>query len=284
MSELLEIRWQTDHINDDKIPVPGMTTYTEVFERYATSDIGKFHAQQKPRYVNRYEYDHAAMQRDLGADVHPVEHGRYTHDEVLIPLLHHQNSLADGLTLENFSAEDIVALRLAAHMHDFGECEHPEIEAVVGSVTGDIAYGHKTAEHELVESAVRGYLKQRFYADIPSELWESMEAIIKEETDELAVEAFKLTELAGYYLTGLRAGYLAVLETRHRQTGKPQRDDISYEQLMRLARDVSTRHRETVSAFTNRFAFSSFILDQTTELYDAIQRTVQSAPTQSVYA
>lgn len=253
------------------------TTYVDLFERYATSDIGIAHGQQDPRYAQTFAYDFEAMHADLGPDVHPVEHGRYTHNEVLVPFLLTQNYLADGEGFPQLTSDEIVAIRIAAYIHDFGESEHPEVEAITGEIVGDIAFTAKTKQHAIIEARVREYIYELFYDDVPIDTLEQVEAIIREDDDELATRAFAVVERIGYYMTGLRAGYLALLETRHRRaTGSANRDDESYEQLRRLAIEVSSRHREgTLPDRIEDFPYAGLVLKQTTRLYETINHELQ---------
>ena len=266
----------------DRIEYPGLEshTYTELFDRYALSDLGHSHALQQPRFAQGYGYDSAEMLVDLGPDVHPVEHGRYTHDEILVPLLFGQIQFIGREAQPQLNTDDVAALRLAAYVHDFGECEDEKLKAAVGKTVGDIQYGTKTDEDDDIEASIRDYIRATYYEDIPEDLWLRAEAIIRDKDDELPTRAFNLVEHMGYYLTGLRAGYLAVLETRRRRDeGTAQRDDLSYEQLCKLARSVSTHHREeTIPERLADFPYTTELLHQTTGLYQIIQDELPDEP------
>lgn len=266
-------------ITSEFLVYPGLedVTYTELFERYANSHLGEHHAAQEPRYTKGYGYDASLMLKDLGPDVHPVDHGRHTHDELVIPLLYTQTVLEEGQKFEQFSIEQIVAIRLAAYLHDIGENEHPELLEEVGKVVGDVDYHQKTQQHESDEAELRAYIRALLFPDIPDPLWDHIERIIMKKGDDLEVVAFALCEHSGYYTTGLRAGYLALLENAHRQHGSPKRDDHSHTQLSRLGLEVSSHHRTgTIPELTQRFAYGGLLMQQTAERYLHIQADLKT--------
>lgn len=263
----------------DNVSIPGLQveTFSGLYDRYADSALGKLHAAQVLRYSS-YGYDSEQMLRDLGPDVHPVERGKHTHDEILLPLIYAQNYLEDGLSSPTFTPEEIIALRISAYIHDFGENEAQEIVDTIGAVTGDIQYGNKSEQDEKLESEIRNYIRSAFYPDIPDNSWDRIETIISNSSDGLDARAFELTEHIGYYATGLRAGYLALLECRNRNSGISKRDDESYYNLMNMGLQVTDKHRESkIPGMTADFPYGAIVLDATTTLYQYIHSELKIA-------
>jgi hypothetical protein len=277
MSEVLRERDLADYshhelILDGAVPLPGLqgTTYDALFDRYVLSDWGLCHANELPRYSNRYAYDRRQMLADLGPDVHPVEHMRYTHDEVHVRLMYVQNCLAEGDGKEQFAPRDIVAGRLAALFHDIGECAHEDLLYATGKTVGDLAWNTKTDDDEAAEAAIRQFFYSKLYADIPADFLEQAEAIIRHTDDHLAPAAFATSERIGYYLTAIRAGYHALVETAHRDAGVSYRTDASYGALISLAKTVTDNHRDALRAAGERFPFATLVLEQHETLDQAI--------------
>ena len=257
--ELLQATWEA------QIPgVPGQT-YEGLFARYVSSDHGRHHADQPVRYANKYPYQRDQMLEDLGDDVHPVRHMSYTATEIVSPLLDYE--IRNGH--EPISTEDIVAIRIAAHFHDIGECEHPSLLDAVGKTVGDVAYGQKTDEDEATEAAIREHIYEELYPDLDPELLAKVEAIIQNADDSLRPAAFSTAEHIGYLLTGLRAGIKA-LELM--ATGET--DSERFEQLRRLGGQVPLSHMARFMSFEQRFGYVNHVLDQNSTLLRNIERNL----------
>ena len=62
-------------------------SFAEVHETYVESRFGQHHSGQQLRYAKKYSYDPEQMLFDLGDDMHPVEHMRYTESEIVVPMV-----------------------------------------------------------------------------------------------------------------------------------------------------------------------------------------------------
>lgn len=269
-------QWERDHelITGAEISLPGFegVTYDELFERYANSPYGIHHAEQAPRYSNVYAYGPERMLRDMGDDVHPVEHMRYTHDEIQIRLMYMQNCLAEGYEFDHFSPTEIVVGRLTPLFHDMGECEHDTLEAVTGRVVGDVAWGTKSDDDEAVEAAIRAYFYSELYGDVPAEILAQVEETIMHSNTSFIAESFAATERIGYYLTALRAGYLALIEFFNRQNEQPKRDDHEFAMLTALAKKVTDNHRDNLYSYGQKFPYARVIVEENTSLDNLIHQ------------
>lgn len=263
-------------INSPYIPTADRTvlTYEDVYNRYLTHPLGIFHASQPPRFANAFEYDHTQMHTDLGDDVHPVEHGRYTHDGILVHLLNAQVQ-SDHSHFQPFTIDEIRAIKLASHVHDFGECSHPDTNQVVEHPPGDISYYDKLPEHSLAETAIRNFQRQLLFPEIVDSTWNDSEAIVIGTDGTFSTHAFDAVEHLGYYITGLRAGYLALVEHGNRLRDNPMRDDLSFRQLRWLGVLVSHHHRHrTLPVKTEGLVYPAQALRTSTRLYDKIQASL----------
>lgn len=264
------VEWQSYHelIVSDELPIQGFAgiTYDDLFNRYAESKYGIHHAQQAPRYSGLYAYDPENMLADLGPDVHPVNHMRYTHDEVQVRLMYVQNCLENVGRYEQFDPFEIVSGRLAPLFHDMGECEHEVLKEITGKVIGDLAWNTKTSADEAAETAIRYHLYEELFPDIPTKLLDLAEDAIANQEGTLLREAFATTERIGYYLTAVRAGYLALREKRHRVAGESGRGDHELAMLAGLAKQVTNNHREVLDERSGRFPFAGIVLDQNVRL------------------
>lgn len=206
-----------------------------VLDIYATSDLGKYHADQDVRFHGWYGYDQATMLADLGDDVHPVRHMAHT-ESLLTYVIAGQNTF--GADVEQFSPEDALVGRTAAALHDIGENTHPDIKRDLGVEVGDVPKEIHTAEHERDEASIRSYLYSRLFGSLPPRLITATEAVIAgEDASSLPTRAFQSVEQLGYFLTAIRAGNVALgimdLDPKAMETRR-------FEQLTRLARRVTT--------------------------------------------
>jgi hypothetical protein len=242
------------------------TTYVGLFNRYVTSPYGLSHAQEKPRFFQRYGYEPSQMLEDLGDDVHPVFHMRHTHDVPLVGLLAVQNS--GEFSVPQFTALEIVACRLTAYVHDMGEGTHTDFLGVVKEVVGDKAWGTKSAEDDQKESAIRRFIFEKLFTDIPTEILNIVDRTILEPEDSPLGKPFEITERIGYYLTAMRAGKIA-LEAHF--SNRSDRDEISLSQLTKLALIVSNNHHGVLDQNRYNYPFADLVLSKNEVLFKNIQ-------------
>lgn len=268
---------QRELIIGDSIRLPELQgmSYDGLFDDYALSIFGQHHQTQTPRFSKNFGYDPSMMVADLGDDVDPLLHGLHTRVKVFEPLVYFQNVVADE-EVEKFTPREIAVGRLATQFHDIGECEHPEIKATMQFVVGDIARTPdqgKDLETEAKESKIRRFL---FKTTVPaleaSGLIPETEQIIQDEESGLVAKAFAVTEILGYYLTGLRAARLALLETQHRNTNGSRRDNESYVQLMAFAQKVPVDWLPHIQEAAQDFPYARYTLDTTLPYLDYVYR------------
>lgn len=256
----------TEVINGDFMP---LVRYSTLHERYAKSSYGLHHATQPVRYSQVYAYGRELMLQDLGDDVHPVCHMPYTEAEIVRPLIAAQNTNGH----ERFDTEQIMALRVAALLHDIGECEHPEIHQNTGRKVGDVVWSLKTELDGASETLIRQYIYGKLYGDIPAWVLGAADDIIDNKAGSLPREAFNTAERLGYYKTGLRAGEVA-LRLYERRTEK---DELRFTQLGRLAIEVTNNHRQFLQERSERFPHLDEVLKTTEYLDDRIHSKLDSA-------
>lgn len=263
MSELLVIGGsvggiEVDPITSDQIILPGHEhlSYSQVFDRYASSHFGEFQAGQEPRFSGKYAYDWADMYADLGSDVHPVDHMKHTEGNIARPFIAHQNSTAPD-TVQHFSHPEIVAARLGALLHDIGECKHPELLTVVDQVIGDVNYFEKTEAHEAVEVSIRRHIYTTLFSDIPPQTIEQIEDMIAVPAGTHLREGFRAIEFVGYLLTHVQAGVVAVelLKTGETET-------VRFEQLRNLAMSNTVRWHTELEAQSAQFPYTGVVAKQ----------------------
>jgi hypothetical protein len=236
---------------------------TRLHTVYAGSIYGIHHAEQPLRYSQYYAYDRDSMLEDLGDDVHPVRHMAYTEAEIVVPLITVQNQSAD----EHFADEEATVIRAAALLHDIGECEHAEIQQYTGYRVGDVAWDLKTDEDGKSEWAIRQFLYSKLYTEIPIDFLEAADDIIDNKDGSLPREAFYTAERLGYYLTGLKAGEVALRLYEHRTAS----DELRVTQLGRLALQTTNDHRRYLEKRGERFPHIAEVLGANIRLDDHIQ-------------
>jgi hypothetical protein len=204
-------------------------SYASVLGSYRHSPFGRHHAQQRPRFMQRYPYDDTTALADLGTDVHPVEHMQYTHDHVTVPYI-----LGQLIAGDTIDTDDITALRLAALTHDIGECTHPE----AGMSGGDAAWDEHTDESIAAEvqawQNILDLLKIR--AVLPQAAFPAIESIVGKGKGTEVEKRFEVIERTGYYLTAVRAARLALDAVFS--------SDLRSLQLTKLAIEVGNSHRK----------------------------------------
>lgn len=245
-------------ISSNELTIPGCEelTYTDLFDRYASSPFGATQAQQPARYSNRYAYDRDTMIADLGDDVHPLRHMPYTETKIFRPLIayqHHPQERDRGT--EQLSQLEIVAGRLGSLLHDIGECEHPELAAVCGGTVGDVNLFEKTTEHEGIEALIRGHFYKRFFSDVPQDVLELAEDMIANNSGTLLRDAFATTERLGYFMTGINAGLKAIGVRFALPPGTCEEDD-RFLQLRRLALETAPRWYDELLERGERFPWA----------------------------
>jgi hypothetical protein len=223
----------------------------ELYNRYSTSEYGRYHATQQLRYAqdNGYRYgNREQFLHDLGPDVHPVEHMLYTHDEITVPLIAEQQAHHRSTRL---SENEITELRTAAMLHDLGECTHPAVAAIVGfDPSGDVKYGTHLPDHKTQEKIVRNHIFDLYYNDVPKRLLKRVDQIDLKEVDDYTVRTFEVIERLGYYITASRAANL-VMEA----DGSHIEDEKRIMQLGRLAISVSRNHFSFLNSVANTYPF-----------------------------
>jgi hypothetical protein len=268
---------QYELIIGDTIQLPELEgqSYDGLFDDYAWSVFGQHHQTQIPRFSKYYGYEPTEMIQDLGDDVDPLLHGLHTRVEIFEPLVYFQNVIA-GDEVQKFNPRKIAIGRLATQFHDIGECEHPQIEETLTFVVGDVARtvdGGKDEVTEKKEAKIRGLL---FKVALPSlhasGLVHETEEVLTAGKSTLTSAAFAATELVGYYMTGVKAAHLTLLETQHRKEGQPQRDEESYEQLMKLGHNIPTDWMSEILDTVADFPYVRYVLDQTVPYLDHIYR------------
>lgn len=241
-----------------KKPVFNSTAYSvnfsELHRRYATSSYGLSHGLQPPRYSQQYGYQRDAMLKDLGHDVHPVGHMPFTDIEIVKPLVAAQNTFG----FEQFSPQQIVAIRLAAQLHDMGECQDEEIEAQTGCSVGDVWWETKNSSHDSDEAIIRRHIYSQLYPDLPGVLVDPAEDIIRNQAGSFEREAFHAAERIGYYQTAIRAGEIAMRLVEEQEA--EDEDELRFLQLGRLSLRVSGNHREFLRQQSLRFPYIQAVL------------------------
>ncbi|MEX0881591.1 MAG: HD domain-containing protein [Candidatus Saccharimonadales bacterium] len=246
-------------VDGDFLPI---VRYSSLHERYVDSSYGLHHATQPARYSQDYAYDRGLMIEDLGDDVHPVRHMSYTEAVIVRPLLAVQNKIGD----ERFDVGHIMALRVAALLHDIGECEHPEIHEKTGCRAGDVSWEIKTESDGSSETVIRQYLYRNLYGDVPAFVLSAADDIIDHREGSLPRETFNTAERLGYYKTGLKAGEVALRLSETRT----DEDDLRFTQLGRLALRVTNNHRQFLHERSERFPYLEEVLKTSARLDERI--------------
>lgn len=156
-------------------------------QRFFQSDFGIHMFDQPLRFSQRFGYERTQMRTDLGSDVCPVGH-QYE-------LTHHLQQIINeeevSGSLFQLTDQEKATLALACSIHDFGECEHPILEAAGLVIVGDIPAGGKTEIDRANETAVRRFFYELFYYDIDPTIIERIEAIIAHKDNSLLHELFE---------------------------------------------------------------------------------------------
>lgn len=251
-------------VSGDRLVYEGVEelTYSELFGRYQTSEFGLFQDGQPLRYAQRYAYDPTVMLEDLGDDIHPVRHMQFT-EESIFRRLALQQQIAGA---EKFSPLEVVAGRVGALLHDTGECEHPDLVTVCGETVGDIAYDLKTDEHEAAEEKIRAHIYEVLYPDLPDELLQTSEDMIRNSSGSFLNFGFHIVEYIGYLQTTTRAGEIALS-----LIGTEDQDTDRFAQLRQLAVDGASKHFSYLEAQGADFPYTRTVLSRLEKQIDAIQ-------------
>lgn len=238
----------------------------ELFDRYASSEMGKAHAEQRARYGQddtKYFFYGTSEQMvtDLGPDVHPVHHMRWTYDQITVPLLSAQPLSREAPQLTEDEKAEVAVTTV---LHDIGEASSLELAQQLGiKLHGDVGYGTKSPDSEAAELAVRSYFFRTLFSDVPARLLGRVNAIeSKKDMDDLATETFDVIERLGYYETGKMADTLLITEKFDPETS----DLLRVAQLGRLASRVSNDHYAWLRSKQYRFPHIKAKLDQLDEL------------------
>lgn len=234
----------------------GEASVLELWERFDQSPYGLHMDSQPLRFAEHYGYDRTAMIADLGADVVPRYH-QYETGLYVARLLSEERRQHSLLGLND---EQAALLAFTATIHDMGETTHPEIEAEVGGVVGDIPYDEKTEENRRIESAVRAALYRRLYADLPECTLQRVESIVSHQDKTLLHEVFEAAHTLQSYMTAVRAhitfekGLAQMLEFAN--TDSPRVISEGLESLGRLAIGVTGHMRPKVESYAGVFSFA----------------------------
>lgn len=241
--------------------------YAQLLDIYARSSHGQHQAEQPLRY-GAFEYDdRATMLGDLGEDVHPIGHMRVTHDHLTNVLAVQPELLYD--VFDNPGEWRVACI--ATLLHDIGECTHPELEELCGAVVGDIPEGCKTDTQRGTESRVRKALYELHFPEEPEmkngtlARAEQIIAHTPEEKDEPLHEAFEVAHRVGTYLTGLRAGSIALREMHHGSEGTKR-----LTQLAKLAALVTKANVPRLQSDADHYRHAAILLDRTLLLCEDI--------------
>lgn len=242
---------------DEILIADKLMSSSAIFARYEVHDLGVYHADQPLRYSQKYAYNRTYMLADLGDDVHPVRHGRYTEQAVVVPILSGQieAGIIDGLTQSS-----VGIVRMAAMTHDFGECQHPSL----GETIGDIAFYDKTCQHEEKEAEIRGRVMELVYPTLPVDFLLEVEDVVANKSGTQLRDFFNAAEHTGYFLTMSGAGRLALEAITN--------EDFSLRtiQLARMAIDGARQWHDDILGLSDKFAYLGHLAQQSDELVDRI--------------
>lgn len=253
-------------ILQEGIEIPGLEhlSYGEISERYTLTPHAEVHASSTPRFAQAFPYNHSRILEDLGPDVHPIGHMEHTHSLTV--------DFLDNQVDDPFGVDSSAHIRIAALLHDIGECTDPSIGL---EIVGDVSFTKKVAADETKEATMREYFFGNFFGDFSTETLERIEAIIKGKVDSSDREprAFAVVERIGYYLTAVRAGKIA-LQLHEPEAGIPN-DDMRRSQLTKLAVEVTGRHRPILQQASEEFDGARIVLETNIEIDDKIQEQLE---------
>jgi hypothetical protein len=170
-----------------------------LFDRYAASVHGQWHAEQPLRYVAKFgSYGRDQMLADFGSDVHPLQHMLAT-ERALRALIAMEGPAAD------WSLQDIDAGFTASMTHDDGECTHPELVIVCGGVVGDIPQGQKSDTDRMAEAGLQRYLFAEHCGDCPDAYLVRIKNIIAHKEDSLINHGLEGAHNTDTFRIGLRS-------------------------------------------------------------------------------
>lgn len=234
----------------------------ELFQRYADSPYGLHHSKQPARYSQSYGYSlDRSIIKDLGDDVHPVLHMKYTHDEITVPFLEEQRNHANN-GVPSFSLDEEAELRTAAFLHDIGECTHPNIEAEIGFTVGDLEYGTFLDGDKDKELAVRRFMFTEHFPDVPERLLARVDEIDSRKSDDFVVRAFEVIERIGYFIAARRAAHILMSEHRSFDQDHSHQALLRTAQLGRLAIFVTKGHQPFLESQQNEFPYIRKVIEQ----------------------
>lgn len=177
-------------------------TVHDLRERFFQSKYGLAMADQELRFTARYGYDRERMLQDLGNDVSPVGH-QYDLPRYLDIIMLRERG--DGSLFGAISDQELATLSLACAIHDIGESEHPNLLEHGITPVGDIPAGNKTNADRAAEKDVREFFYQEFYADVPPETIERIEAIISHHDETLLHDLYEAAHELQSLDTAIRA-------------------------------------------------------------------------------
>ena len=219
--------WATSFELPPFADIGSRVSYDGLLHRYETTSWGKFHMNQPPRFSTNFGYDYNEMLADLGEDVHPVQHMRVAHNNLVGYLL-------ENLTLgeSSLATEDICTGRLALMLHEVGESTHPDLELLCEGVAGDIPTGEKTADDVETETRVRAKIFETLYSDLPNWLTDRVIGLIQHEEESLIARLMEVAHNTTFIDTATNAKLIAYTVQAEQQGSQRQA------QLQRLSDEV----------------------------------------------
>lgn len=232
--------------------------YKDFFDVYAQSEYGIYQRGQQLRYEVAFGcYDREQMVLDLGDDVDPVDHMLAT-ERTFVELM----QLVKGA-----SPEDIHIGRLAALVHDIGECMHPSLVKKCGAVVGDIPHGKKTPEQRAAEMNVWDTLMSECHGKRLSESDTlQMRQIVTHEAKKELGEPFDAAHDTNSLRVGLRAGELALQALRAGDTQNER-----FEELRTIGTVVCRVIVGNVERYAQEFILPDRVLTDGEALFNEIQ-------------
>ncbi len=219
-----ELRHNTDasyYVGQDRQIISYENT---IYKKYLNSEFGQYDLEAEPRYYSQFGYHEPTYRHDLGDAVNQAKYPKYLHDEVMLPLLKRQTT---GKDIEQLSSKEIVALRIASMISEYGKSSHPKAGIAVANFEKTLDEPLRSDQKEIV---VRRHLSSDLLKAVPENDLKRAEGIvvlseIPEKRASLPVHAFFAAHALSEFLIGMRAGRLATVlsESEHNNWRQKQR-------------------------------------------------------------
>jgi hypothetical protein len=248
--------------------------YLALFDRYADSELGEYHAGQVPRFIADFGYDeehgYAQMVRDLGFNAHARDHMQSA-SKATDALFIREYSVGGLSTLAQWLPEqDIPVVRLVNPLHDVGENASPLIAEAVGGVIGDIAHGRKQPHHKQLESKIRRAIFTMFYSDLPEWIMERVEAIASHSEDSPAHQTY----VWGHDLEANQAANMAANRALT-VLGQDGPYDHRFDMLVKLAFQVGGRTRQELAPAAKYYSYIGDVLRRNETSFEHFENRLQ---------